>query len=174
MDDGYGIDADVSTFHAGNVIVATGSYQAPHIPSFANELDSLILQLHSSSYRNPSQIPVQSILVVGTGNSGAEIALDRTKAGKLVWLAGRDVGKLPVNSPIGKLFWFIARRVLSVDTPLGRKRKERMSHHGVPLGHGRRQAISQAGIELVPRATSVRSGNPQLEGDRVLPVEAVI
>jgi len=74
--DGYGIDADVSTFHARNVIVATGPYRTPYIPPFANELDGSILQLHSSSYCNPTQIPINSILVVGAGNSGAEIALD--------------------------------------------------------------------------------------------------
>ena len=73
--DSYGIDADVSTFHARNVIVAAGPYRTPYIPSF-NELDRSILQLHSSSYCNPTQIPVNSILVVGAGNSGAEIALD--------------------------------------------------------------------------------------------------
>jgi putative flavoprotein involved in K+ transport len=161
------------------VIVATGPYQSPYIPSFARELDSSILQLHSSSYCNSSQIPVESVLVVGAANSGAEIALDLVKTGKHVWLAGRDVGKLPVNSPIGKifggrLFWFLARRVLTAGTPIGRKIKERMIGHGGPLGRARRETIAQAGIELVPRVRGVRSGKPQLEDDRVLPVEAVI
>lgn len=177
--DGYGIIAGASSFHAKNVIIATGPYQSPHIPSFARELEPSVLQLHSSSYCNPSQIPVESVLVVGAGNSGAEIALDLSKAGKHVWLAGRDVGKLPVNSGIGrifngKLFWFIASRVLSIDTPIGRKMKQRMSHHGVPLGHARRETIAQAGVELVLRVAGIHSGKPQLEDNQVLPVEAVI
>ncbi len=177
--DGYDIVVGTSSFHARHVIVATGPYQVPHVPSFARELDPSILQIHSSSYCNPSQIPAQSVLVVGAGNSGAEIALDLVKAGKRVRLAGRDVGKLPVNSVIGKifggrLFWFIVNRVLSVETPIGRKMRERISHHGVPLGHAHRERLAQAGIELVPRMAAVRSGQPQLEDRRVLPVKAVI
>lgn len=174
----YEMVARTSSFYARNVIIATGPYQSPYIPSFARELDSSILQLHSSSYCNPSQIPVQSVLVVGAGNSGAEIALDLAKAGKQVWLAGRDVGKLPINSPIGrilggKLFWFIARRILSLDTPIGRKMKERMRHHGVPLGRARREILGEAGVELVPRVAEIQSGKPFLEDGRVLSAEAV-
>ena len=75
------------------MIVATGAYQKPYTPSFAQELDPAILQLHSSAYCNPQQIPVQNVLVVGAGNSGAEIGLELARAGKRVWLAGRNVGQ---------------------------------------------------------------------------------
>ena len=61
-------------FEADNVVVASGAYQQPRIPAFAAELDPGILQLHPNEYRNPSQLPGGGVLVVGAGNSGAEIA----------------------------------------------------------------------------------------------------
>jgi putative flavoprotein involved in K+ transport len=175
----YHISAGTSNFEARNVIVATGPYQSPYTPSFASELDPSILQLHSSAYCNPGQIPAQSILVVGAGNSGAEISLDLSKAGRHVWLAGRDVGQLPVNSGIGRafggrLFWLITSKVMSVDTPIGRKMKENALHHGVPLGRARRPEIAAAGVYLTPRVSGVQSGKPKMEDGRILPAEGVI
>ena len=63
-------------FEAENVVVAMANYQRPRVPPFARELDPGIVQLHSSDYRNPAQLRDGGVLVVGAGNSGAEIALD--------------------------------------------------------------------------------------------------
>jgi putative flavoprotein involved in K+ transport len=175
----YRISAGAVGFTARNVIVATGPFQTPYTPSFANELDPGILQLHSSGYCNPQQIPVQSVLVVGAGNSGAEIALELTKAGKKVWLAGRDVGRVPANSPLGKLFdgrlvWWVMTHILTLKTPIGRKMLASMSHHGTPLGRARRDDIASAGVILTSRMSGIRSGKPQLEDGGTLPAEGVI
>ena len=61
---------------ARNVVVATGAYHHPRIPSFAAEFDGAIRQLHSSDYRNSAQLREGGVLVVGAGNSGAEIAMN--------------------------------------------------------------------------------------------------
>ena len=61
---------------ADNVVVATGAFNNPRVPPFAPELDERIVQLHSKEYRNPSQIQDGGVLVVGAGNSGAEIAIE--------------------------------------------------------------------------------------------------
>ena len=176
---GYRLTAGTASYSARNVIVATGAYQSPHSPAFAAELDPAILQLHSSAYCNPEQIPVQSVLVVGAGNSGAEIALELARAGKQVWLAGRDVGRLPVDAPIGKafdgrLFFWVISRVLSVGTPMGRRFMAKLFDHGAPLGSVRRQEVAEAGVELTPRVSGVQSGKPQLEDGRILPAQAVV
>ncbi len=176
---GYNISAGSARFFARNVVVATGPFQMPHIPVFARELDPSIFQLHSSAYSNPGHIPAQSILVVGAGNSGAEIALELVKAGRKVWLAGRDVGKIPANSPFGRSFngrpiWWFMSHVLNVNTPIGRKIRAAELHHGTPLGRATRQEIAEAGIALTARLSGVQSGKPQIEGGRVLPVDGVI
>jgi putative flavoprotein involved in K+ transport len=175
----YQINAGAARFSAENVIVATGPYQVPHIPSFAKLLDPNILQLHSSNYFNPKQIPARSVLVVGAGNSGAEIALELSKTGKQVSLSGRDVGRIPINSPLGKLFdgrllWWFMMRVFTLSTPIGRKMQARTAHHGGPLGRARRQEIAEAGIILTPRMSGIQAGKPQLEDGRVLQVEGVV
>ena len=175
----FQVSAGAARFTARNVIVATGPYQVPHSPSFSKELDPEILQLHSSAYINPKQLPVNSVLVVGSGNSGAEIALELSKAGKQVWLAGRDVGRVPANSPLGKLFdgrvvWWFMTHILTMNTPIGRKMQASVLHHGTPLGRARREEIAGAGIIFTPRMSGVQSGKPQLEDGRTLPVEGII
>jgi putative flavoprotein involved in K+ transport len=175
----YQISAGAARFSARNVIVATGPFQAPHTPSFSKELDPGILQLHSSDYLNPKNIPVKSILVVGAGNSGAEIAIELAKAGKQVWLAGRDVGRVPANSPLGKLFdgrlvWWFMTHMLTVKTPIGRRMQANVLHHGTPLGRARREEIVMAGVILTPRMSGVQSGKPRLEDGRILPADGVI
>lgn len=176
---GYHISTGASNFSARNVIVATGPFQTPYTPAFANELDPAILQLHSSAYHNAQQIPAQSVLVVGAGNSGAEIALELVKTGKKVCLAGRDVGRIPANGPLGKFLgghpiWWFMGHVLTVNTPIGRKVRSGESHHGTPLGRATRQEIAASGVELAPRMSGIHAGKPQLEDGRVLPVEGVI
>jgi putative flavoprotein involved in K+ transport len=175
----YQISAGSARFAARKVIIATGPFQAPHTPSFSKELDSGILQLHSSDYFSPKQILAKSVLVVGSGNSGAEIAIELSKAGKQVWLAGRDVGRVPANSPLGKLFdghliWWFMTHVLTLETPIGRRMQANVLHHGTPLGRARRDEIARAGVILTPRMSGVQSGKPKLEDGRILPAEGVI
>jgi putative flavoprotein involved in K+ transport len=177
-DQGFRLEAGASSFSAQNVIVATGPFNLPYTPKFAKDLDPALFQLHSVSYRNPEQIPVHNVLVVGAGNSGAEIALELSKAGKQVWLAGRDVGKIPANT-LGKAFggkpyWWFISRVLSVDTPIGRKMRSNVLYHGSPLIRANRQEVVEAGIEPTPRVSGIRSGKPVLEDGRSLDVEGVI
>ena len=177
-DQGYHLSAGSASFSARNVIVATGPFHHPYTPAFAQELDPGILQMHSSFYCNPQQIPAEAVLVVGAGNSGAEIALELAKSGRRVWLAGRDVGHIPANA-LGKAlggrpYWWFISRVLSVDTPIGRKMRSNVLHHGNPLIRAHRQEVAEAGIESTPRVSSIQSGKPQLEDGRTLPIDGVV
>jgi putative flavoprotein involved in K+ transport len=176
---GYQLSAGSRQFATQNVVVATGLFQLPYTPSFAAQLDRGLFQTHTRDYCNPEQVPAHSILVVGAGNSGAEIALELAKAGKQVWLAGRDVGKLPSNGPASKVLggwplWWAINHVLTVKTPMGRKVRETIIVHGGPLGRLTRAEIAAAGVELAPRVSGVQAGKPQLEDGRTLPVEGVI
>ncbi len=168
-----------SRYEADNVVVATGGYETPRIPEFAAELDPNIVQLHSSEYRNPAQLTEGSVLVVGAGNSGAEIALE-SSADHQTWLAGRDVGQelVGVGSFADRLFtppfWFLLSHVLTVRTPMGRKVRQQLSHRGLPLARVRRKHLIEAGVERTPRVTGVRDGRPLLADGRALDVANVI
>jgi putative flavoprotein involved in K+ transport len=108
---------------AENVVVATGAFNNPRVPSFARELDQSIVQLHSKEYRNPSQIQKGAVLVVGAGNSGAEIAMELAPHHQ-TWLSGPDTGQEPARAGsrldhlVTPLMWFVATR-LTVKTALG-------------------------------------------------------
>jgi putative flavoprotein involved in K+ transport len=94
-DDGYLLNAGNERYVTEHVVVATGPYQHPKIPVFAAGLDSEIMQLHSSTYRNPTQLREADVLVVGAGNSGAEISVDLA-ATRHTYPSGRNAGYIPV------------------------------------------------------------------------------
>jgi putative flavoprotein involved in K+ transport len=167
-------------FEAEQVVVAMGSWQRPWIPPFAQELDLRIVQLHSSEYRNPSQLRDGGVLIVGAGNSGSEIALE-TARDHPTWLSGRDTGHLPFRIDglasrilLRPLFRLVFHRVLTVHTPIGRKVRQKVLYHGMPLIRVKPQNLASAGIERVGRIVGVRDGLPVLEDDCVLEVANVI
>ena len=165
---------------AENVVVATGASNNPRVPSFARELDRNIAQLHSKEYRNPSQIKKGGVLVVGAGNSGAEIAMELAPHHQ-TWLSGPDTGQEPARAGsrldhlVTPLMWFVATR-LTVKTALGRRLRDSFIDppRGIPLGRVRRKDFAPAGIQRVPRVTGVKNGYPLIEGGTVLTVSNVI
>ena len=168
------------TVLAENVVVATGAYNCPRVPPFSCELDKSILQLHSKEYRNPSQLQDGAVLVVGAGNSGAEIAIELAARHK-TWLSGRDTGQEPTRAGsfpdqlFTPIMWFMATR-MTVKTLFGRKLRDHFLDppRGIPLGRVRRKDFAVAGVERVPRMTGVRDGCPILEDGTVLEVSNVI
>jgi putative flavoprotein involved in K+ transport len=92
-DDGvYTISTTRGDFTADQIVVASGGYHTPIVPRFAERLPAHIVQLQSSAYRNPQSLPEGAVMVVGTGQSGAQIAEDLHLAGRKVVLA---VGEAP-------------------------------------------------------------------------------
>jgi putative flavoprotein involved in K+ transport len=180
-DGSYVVTAAGRRFEADNVVVATGAYQVPTVPASASQLDPGIVQLHSSQYRGPSQLREGGVLVVGAGNSGAEIAIESAGAHQ-VWLSGRDVGAIPFRMGglpsrllLERLTLRVAfHRMLTVRTPMGRRMRARMGSRGTPLIRIRPEEITAAGVERVARVAGVRDGLPVLEDGRVLEVANVV
>jgi putative flavoprotein involved in K+ transport len=183
--DRYVVTAGENRIEADNVVVAAGAYQRPRIPTFAPEFDPGILQLHSSQYRDPSQLQEGGVLVVGAANSGAEIALEVSRTHP-TWLSGRHPGQEPFRPGgwSGRLLvpvvWFMATRVLTVKTPIGRAVRRRFRIEGgrvaggLPLARVRLKGLAAAGIERVPRTAGARDGLPVLDDGRTLEVANVI
>ena len=88
----FDVTTTAGEFTADQVVVATGPYHTPKRPRMAERLPSGVEQFHSSGYRNPAQLPDGAVLVVGTGQSGCQIAEDLHLAGRQVHLA---VGSAP-------------------------------------------------------------------------------
>jgi putative flavoprotein involved in K+ transport len=179
--DRYIVAAGDLRFEADNVVVAMASYQRPRVPPFAAELDPSVVQLHSSAYRNLSQLRKGGVLIVGAGNSGSEIAVEAARAGYPTWMSGRDTGHVPfrIEGKAGRyllplLFRLFFHRVLTVDTPIGRKARPKIVAKGAPLIRVKPKDLAAAGVERVPRTVAVKNGLPVLEDDQVLEVANVV
>lgn len=157
--------SDGRSLTAGSVIVATGANQRPHIPAFASSISPAVVQMHSSDYRTSAQVPEGKVLVVGAGNSGAQIALELAGANRTVLLSGRDTGSLPrrvLGRDIYDWLWPTIMRP-SVDSALGRRLMRGRLFAGDPLIGMAPQALQRAGLSRVGRTLSALDGFPLLE-----------
>ncbi|MEL6266743.1 MAG: NAD(P)-binding domain-containing protein, partial [Pseudomonadota bacterium] len=93
--DGFALETSAGPMRAGALIVATGGYHRPKIPGLAAALPERIVQFHSSEYRNPDAMPEGAVLVVGSGQSGCQIAEDLHLAGRKVHLAVGGAPRAP-------------------------------------------------------------------------------
>ena len=179
--DRYVVTSGAQRFVAREVVIAMADYQKPKLPAFAGELSSSIVQLHSSAYKRPAQLRPGTVLLVGAGNSGAEIAMELRGAGHPVVVAGPDVGSVPgwFQSAFGQvvfaplLFRGIFHRLLTESTPAGRKVKAK-GHRATPLIRTLPKHLAAAGVERVGRVRRVQDGKPVLEDGKVLDVQNVI
>jgi len=166
-------------FEAQHVVVATGANQVPKIPAFAEELHWSIMQLHSSQYHRPSQLEEGAVLVVGAGNSGAEIAFEVSRTHP-TYLSGKPSGELPVrHGPamarfVFPVIRFVGHHVLTLRTPMGRKAQPKFISHGAPLIRVKLKDLAAAGVGQVPRTVGIEDGRPVLEDGRVVDVSNVI
>jgi putative flavoprotein involved in K+ transport len=166
---------------ADQVVVAMASYQQPRTPDFAREIRGDIVQLHSADYRGPGQIRDGGVLIVGAGNSGAEIANELSRS-HAVWMAGRDTGEIPfrIEGLAARLFLsrfvlrFLFHRILSVRTPIGRRARPQFISRGGPLIRVKRRDLSALGVKQAPRMAGVQDGRPLLADGTVLDVANVI
>ncbi len=172
----YLVKAGRRLIEARNVVIATGAYQAPSVPAFESELDPAIVQIHSSQYRNPDTLRDGEVLVVGAGNSGAQIGIELA-ASKRTWLSGRDVGRIPQEVLGRPIHWWLYRtRVLTAtrESWIGRRLHGHGGKGGVPLIGTSNARLAGAGVERVPRTVGVRDGKPLLEDGRVMDVANVV
>ncbi len=176
-----GPDSGRHRFEAAQVVVAMATYQKPRVPEFARELDPRIVQLHSSAYRSPGQLAEGGVLIVGAGNSGAEIAIETARTHE-TWMSGRATGAVPfrIEGTVARhvllplVFRGLFHRVLTRDNPLGRKARESVITKGGPLIRVKPKQLAAAGVKRTPRVAGVRDGKPLLADGRVLDVANVI
>jgi putative flavoprotein involved in K+ transport len=107
--DGYIVCTNAGAWEADNVVMATGNFQEPKIPQFSSDFPPEILQLHSSQYRNPSLLPHGAVLVVGTAQSGCQIAEELYQSGRKVFLCVSNIGRLPRRCRGKDITWWLDR-----------------------------------------------------------------
>jgi len=177
----YLVETSRGAIETEHVVVATGAFQAPKVPTFAAELDPGITQLHSSRYVNGDSVGRGDVLVVGAGNSGTQIATDIREAEPMrrVWLSGRDTGRLPRRLLGRDVFRWLAPTILRVraDSRIGRIIRARSAGRGDPVFSDAHARMVAAGVERVGRTIGVNDGRPVIQlgaGERALDVTSVV
>jgi putative flavoprotein involved in K+ transport len=152
----------------------------PWTPAFAPQLDPRLVQFHSHGYRCPTQLQDGDVLIVGAGNSGADIAMEVAQQHTTL-LSKRDVGHVPfpINRITAATAYHVVRfgfhHVLKANTRRGRGLKRNLAEgHGLPLVRVKPKQLARAGVRRVPRTVGVRDGLPLLEDGRVADVTNVI
>jgi putative flavoprotein involved in K+ transport len=92
---GFRVRSDGKVWEARNVVVATGTFQEPRILSISAEISPHVAQLHTGQYRSPRALPPGAVLVVGSGQSGCQIAEELYQSGRRVYLSLGGAGRVP-------------------------------------------------------------------------------
>ena len=169
---GYALSTSVGDCRADQVVIATGGYHTPRIPRAAERLPDALVQIHSSEYRNPESMPEGEVLVVGTGQSGCQIAEDLHIAGRRVHLC---VGGAPRTARRYRgrdvVEWLEDMGYYSLpvsEHPLRERVRAKANHYVTGRDGGRDIDLRQRareGMRLYGRLTGVHAGRLELGGD---------
>lgn len=149
--DGYVVELDDRSYESDQVVVATGPFQLPRVPRIAAGLDNAVLQLHSSAYRRPQDVPEGPVLVVGGGNTGFQVAAELASSHEVHLAIGSRQTPLPQRILGRDLFWYLERTGLIYKTTASRI-GQRMSGRDTLIGSSPRALQRRHGVELHPRA----------------------
>jgi putative flavoprotein involved in K+ transport len=173
-DDGrFRLQVDGRTSTAGQVVVATGPFQTPHVPELAGKVSRDVFQTHAVGYRRPDDVPRGTVLVVGGGNTGFQIAKELSETHKVVLSIGSPQKPLPQQVLGRDLFWWLTKlRILdkSVETRLGRK----LSTRDTLIGSSPRELEKRYGVDLKPRLVDADGRRARFEDGSELEADALI
>ena len=173
-DDGrFRLESDGRTTTADQVVVATGPFQTPYVPTLAEKLAEDVFQTHAVGYRRPDEVPEGTVLVVGGGNTGFQIAKELAATHKVVLSVGSRQKPLPQRVLGRDLFWWLTKtRILdkTVDSRLGRK----LSTRDTLIGSSPRELRKRYGVEIRTRIVDADARSARFEDGNELEVDAVI
>jgi putative flavoprotein involved in K+ transport len=172
-EDGYLVESEEGTFEAAQVVIATGPFQQPRVPRVAEQLDSDVVQLHSSQYRRPDDVPDGPVLVVGGGNTGYQIAEELAATREVHLSVGSRQTPLPQRLLGRDLFRYLegaGLMRLTVNSRVG----QRMQHRDVLIGSSPRAAGRRHGVRLHGRTVDVSARTVRFADGTALTPNAVI
>jgi putative flavoprotein involved in K+ transport len=147
---GFTVRTDGATFHAAQVVAATGPFQLPVVPAVAAAIGADIVQLHSSAYRNPAQLPDGPVLVVGAANSGVQIAAELHRTRPVTLSTGSATRTLPQRILGRDLFWWLTTTGLFTTPAQSRLGRRFRSSGELVIGTSARR-LAGAGVCVRPR-----------------------
>jgi len=169
----FRLELEHRTIAADQVVVSTGPFQKPFVPKLAQKLSPDVFQTHAVGYRRPSDVPQGTVLVVGGGNTGFQIAKELSAIHKVVLSVGTRQKPLPQRVLGRDLFWWLTKAgILSknIESRLGRK----LSTRDTLIGSSPRELKRRYGVELKPRTADADRGTVRFEDGSELALDAVI
>lgn len=163
---GFRVETSDGVIEAANVVAATGPFQRPIIPTVV-PAETGIMQIHSSGYRNPDQLPEGAVLVVGAGSSGAQIADELQRAGKKVYLSVGPHDRPPRAYRGRDFVWWLG----ALGHWNAKTREPGMEHVTISVSGARGghtvdfRDLAASGITLTGRAETCQDGVMQFRPD---------
>jgi putative flavoprotein involved in K+ transport len=171
--EGFAAETTTGPVVGRQVVVATGPFSTPYVPAMAGELAADVVQVHTSAYRRPADLPSGPVLVVGAGNSGMQIADELADSGRPVSLAIGSPPRTVAQRPLGRdLFWWLTRTGLlrvPADTRLGRRLRDRELVIGTTL-----RGLRGRGVVPRPRVVAAGGRAVTFAGGSTADVAAVV
>jgi putative flavoprotein involved in K+ transport len=171
-DDGFLVDLGARTVEAEQVVVATGPFQTPNVPAFAPDLRADVFQIHSTGYRRPRGVPEGTVVVVGGGNTGFQIAKELSSTHAVHLAIGSRQTPLPQRLFGRDLFWWLTKTGLikkTVESRIGRRARDRDTLIGSSM-----RDVKRHGVEVKPRVVGVSGDAVTFADGSELDVDAVI
>lgn len=173
-DRGFCVETTKGNYFAMNVVVATGPFQTKRIPTFSSSLSENVFQLHSSEYKNPNQLQEGNVLVVGGGNSGAQIAVELSEGRETYLAISKKLSYAPLTIGGMSVFWWLDKSgILHVKntSSIGKL----MQKKGDPLfGSELKNAIRNLSVMVKGRVVSGKDNHIMFGDSTVLEVNNII
>jgi putative flavoprotein involved in K+ transport len=169
---GFLVELADRTYEADQVVVATGPFQVPFTPAIAAGLGPEVVQLHSSRYRSPDDLPTGTVLVVGGGNTGYQISEELAHSRRIHLAIGARQMPLPQRILGRDLFRYLQATGLmykTVDSRLAQRLKDKETLIGSSP-----RAARKLGIQLRPRATAAQGRSVTFADGSELTVDGVV
>ena len=169
----FRLEVDGRPIAADQIVVATGPFQTPYVPKLNEKLSSDLFQTHAVGYRKPGSVPTGTVLVVGGGNTGFQIAKELSATHKVVLSIGSQQKPLPQRVLGRDLFWWLTTTRLlntTVESRLGRK----LSTQDTLIGSSPGEMTKRQGIELKPRLVDAEGRRVRFDDGSELEVDAII
>jgi putative flavoprotein involved in K+ transport len=171
--DRFAVDTNQGTLQTRQVVVATGPFQKPLIPTIAGGLGPEVLQLHSSEYRNPDQVPPGAVVVVGAGNSGLQIADELADDHDVTLAVGARSTELPQRILGRDLFWWLSKLGVITKTADSLLAKRMRARGDLIIGSSTK-ALRRRGVTIRPRVMSTSTEDVQFVDGASLQPRSVI
>jgi len=168
-DEGFVLSVPDGTIHARRVVLATGPFQRPRIPDVSRDVAPSVLQLDSTRYRRPEDLPDGAVLVVGSGASGCQIAEELLRAGRTVFLALSRHRRVPRRFRGHDVYWWLdwmGRFATTIDSFPGRQWPPGIVVTGVGGGYDVNvRQMAADGIQVLGRVLDASEGRLAIAGD---------